>query len=131
MTASSFMNLARFAPVHGSAVPSRQEGHQSISVTVPLRAATAARSIIREKPGAHMLRHSTGFKLANDGIDTRALQALPWSSQYPEHNTLYGAGPGSFQRILARLILHVPRARVCVRVGRGKVRPAEIWSLSE
>ena len=27
------------------------------------------------KVHAHMLRHATGFKLANDGIDTRALQA--------------------------------------------------------
>ena len=27
------------------------------------------------KAHAHMLRHATGYKLANDGIDTRALQA--------------------------------------------------------
>ena len=27
------------------------------------------------KAHAHMLRHATGFKLANDGIDTRSLQA--------------------------------------------------------
>jgi site-specific recombinase XerD len=27
------------------------------------------------KAHAHMLRHANGFKLANDGIDTRALQA--------------------------------------------------------
>jgi site-specific recombinase XerD len=27
------------------------------------------------KAHAHMLRHACGFKLANDGIDTRALQA--------------------------------------------------------
>ena len=26
------------------------------------------------KAHAHMLRHSTGYKLANDGVDTRALQ---------------------------------------------------------
>jgi type 1 fimbriae regulatory protein FimB/type 1 fimbriae regulatory protein FimE len=37
------------------------------------RAAVAAKLGI--KAHAHMLRHSTGFKLANDGIDTRALQA--------------------------------------------------------
>ena len=24
--------------------------------------------------GAHMLRHATGFKLANQGVDTRSLQ---------------------------------------------------------
>jgi site-specific recombinase XerD len=27
------------------------------------------------KVHAHMLRHACGFKLANDGIDTRSLQA--------------------------------------------------------
>ena len=27
------------------------------------------------KAHAHMLRHAGGYKLANDGIDTRALQA--------------------------------------------------------
>jgi site-specific recombinase XerD len=37
------------------------------------RAAVAAKLGI--KAHAHMLRHSTGFKLANDGIDTKALQA--------------------------------------------------------
>jgi type 1 fimbriae regulatory protein FimB/type 1 fimbriae regulatory protein FimE len=37
------------------------------------RAAVVAKLGI--KAHAHMLRHATGFKLANDGIDTRALQA--------------------------------------------------------
>jgi integrase len=37
------------------------------------RAATVARLGI--KAHAHMLRHACGYKLANDGIDTRALQA--------------------------------------------------------
>ena len=37
------------------------------------RAAVVAKLGI--KVHAHMLRHATGFKLANDGIDTRALQA--------------------------------------------------------
>jgi integrase len=37
------------------------------------RAATAAGLEI--KAHAHMLRHACGYKLANDGIDTRALQA--------------------------------------------------------
>ena len=27
------------------------------------------------KAHSHMLRHACGFKLANDGVDTRALQA--------------------------------------------------------
>jgi integrase len=37
------------------------------------RAATAAKLAI--KAHAHMLRHACGYKLANDGHDTRALQA--------------------------------------------------------
>ena len=37
------------------------------------RAAAAARLGI--KAHAHMLRHACGYKLANDGIDTRSLQA--------------------------------------------------------
>jgi site-specific recombinase XerD len=37
------------------------------------RAAASARLGI--KAHAHMLRHACGFKLANDGHDTRALQA--------------------------------------------------------
>src|SRR5262245_2459934 len=37
------------------------------------RAAKAARMTIKVHP--HMLRHACGFKLANDGVDTRALQA--------------------------------------------------------
>jgi site-specific recombinase XerD len=30
---------------------------------------------LKLKAHAHMLRHACGFKLANDGVDTRALQA--------------------------------------------------------
>jgi site-specific recombinase XerD len=37
------------------------------------RAAEAAGLEIKAHP--HMLRHACGFKLANDGVDTRALQA--------------------------------------------------------
>jgi site-specific recombinase XerD len=37
------------------------------------RAAVAAGLTIKVHP--HMLRHACGFKLANDGVDTRALQA--------------------------------------------------------
>ena len=36
---------------------------------------TAVAAKLGIKAHAHMLRHGTGFKLANDGIDTRALQA--------------------------------------------------------
>jgi site-specific recombinase XerD len=37
------------------------------------RAADAA--VLKIKAHPHMLRHACGFKLANDGVDTRALQA--------------------------------------------------------
>ena len=37
------------------------------------RAAKAAGLTIKVHP--HMLRHACGFKLANDGVDTRAIQA--------------------------------------------------------
>jgi site-specific recombinase XerD len=37
------------------------------------RAAKAAKLTIAVHP--HMLRHACGFKLANDGVDTRSLQA--------------------------------------------------------
>jgi integrase len=36
------------------------------------------------KAHAHMLRHACGYKLANDGHDTRAIQA-----EHPEHDALY------------------------------------------
>jgi type 1 fimbriae regulatory protein FimB/type 1 fimbriae regulatory protein FimE len=35
----------------------------------------AAAANLGIKAHAHMLRHACGYKLANDGIDTRALQA--------------------------------------------------------
>ena len=38
----------------------------------------------------HMLRHACGFKLANDGHDTRALQHYP-AQEYPAHGPLYRA----------------------------------------
>ena len=38
-------------------------------------AAVAAAADLGIKGHAHMLRHARGYKLANDGIDTHALQA--------------------------------------------------------
>ena len=48
----------------------------------PMSAAAFRRMVTRLGPAAkmpfgihpHMLRHSTGFKLANQGVDTRSLQ---------------------------------------------------------
>ena len=43
----------------------------------------------------HMLRHACGYKLANDGVDTRTIQAqAPQSSEdHPKRRT-----PGYFSR---------------------------------
>jgi type 1 fimbriae regulatory protein FimE len=51
----------------------------------------------------HMLRHSTGYKLANDGHDTRSLAALPRASQSSIDGPLHGPGAGSVQGVLAGL----------------------------
>jgi Phage integrase family len=56
----------------------------------------AAAANLGIKAHAHMLRRACGYKLANDGIDTRALQA------YLGHR--YRAGPGSVQGLLAGLV---------------------------
>ena len=54
------------------------------------RVAEAARVEIKVHP--HMLRHACGFKLANDGVDTRALAGLPRPQEHPAHGALHGAG---------------------------------------
>jgi hypothetical protein len=51
-----------------------------------------------------MLRHACAFKLANDGVDTRSLQAYLGTSQYPEYDAIYAARAGSVQGFLAGLI---------------------------
>ena len=53
------------------------------------RAGNAAGFEIKVHP--HMLRHACGFKLANDGVDTRALQAYLGPQEYPAHGAIYGA----------------------------------------
>jgi type 1 fimbriae regulatory protein FimB/type 1 fimbriae regulatory protein FimE len=53
------------------------------------RAAETARLEIKAHP--HMLRHACGFKLANDGVDTRALQAyLGHKSMAPRRESQVG-----------------------------------------
>ena len=51
----------------------------------------------------HMLRHSTGFKLANDGQDTRAIQHLSGAQEYPAHRHLHPARLRPLQRLLEGL----------------------------
>ena len=51
----------------------------------------------------NMFRHACGYKLANDGRDTRAPSALPWPQEHSAHRSLYQAVAGSVPRFLARL----------------------------
>jgi hypothetical protein len=44
------------------------------------------------KAHAHMLRHTCGYKLANDGRDTLADRGLPRPPQHPEHDAVYCPG---------------------------------------
>jgi site-specific recombinase XerD len=53
----------------------------------------------------HMLRHATGYKLANDGQDTRAIQHYLGHRKHPAHHPLYRTRVGSVQGLLARLTL--------------------------
>ena len=60
------------------------------------------------KAHAHMLRHACGYKLANDGIDTRSLQAY-LGHRNIQNTTRYTAlGAGSVQRFLEGLIGPAP-----------------------
>lgn len=84
---------------HPSADWSRATGAVKFGLTAPgfsrmvERAASSARLGI--KAHAHMLRHACGYKLANDGIDTRSLQAVPGTPQHSEHHALHCARDGS------------------------------------
>ena len=52
----------------------------------------------------HMLRHACGFKLANDGVDTRSLQAYLGHKNI-QHTVRYTElAPDPLQELLARLI---------------------------
>ena len=60
------------------------------------RAAAVAK--LRIKAHAHMLRHACGYKLANDGVDTRALQAY-LGHRNIQNTTRYTAlAPDRFKR---------------------------------
>jgi integrase len=61
------------------------------------RAAETARLEIKAHP--HMLRHACGFKLANDGVDTRALQAYLGH----KNGALHGTRAYEVQGVLAGL----------------------------
>ena len=66
------------------------------------RAAATAKLGI--KAHAHMLRHACGFKLANDGVDTRSLQSY-LGHRNIQNTTRYTAlAPDRFQGLLAGLV---------------------------
>ena len=52
----------------------------------------------------HMLRHACGFKLLNQGVDTRSLQHLPRPQKYPAHRARHRAFAGQVPRLLEGLI---------------------------
>jgi hypothetical protein len=51
----------------------------------------------------HMLRHACGYKLANQGVDTRSLQHYPGPQEYPTYSPLYRAVAGTVQGFLEGL----------------------------
>jgi integrase len=88
----------------------------------PLSAAGYQRMVARAGVAAkftflvhsHMLRHACGFKLANDGHDTRAIQAYLGQPLDHVHSSLYGVDAQSVQELLeglnflpAPLLLHL------------------------
>ncbi len=73
----------------------------------------------------HMLRHACGYKLANDGHDTRA---IPWPSEYPAHCAIHGDLAGSVQRVLAGLVARLQNA--VISIGSSPAyRRAEVFRL--
>ncbi len=64
------------------------------------------------KAHAHMLRHACGYKLANDGHDTRALQAYLGHRNIQNTTRYYCAGAGSLQRFLEGLVALIATGKV-------------------
>jgi site-specific recombinase XerD len=52
---------------------------------------------------AHMLRHACGYKLANDGHDTRAIQAYLGHRNIQNTTALHRLGAAAVQGIFSRL----------------------------
>ena len=51
----------------------------------------------------HMLRHACGFKLANDGVDTRTIQAYLGHKSIQHTGALHRAGTNSVQKLIPGL----------------------------
>ena len=56
----------------------------------------------------HMLRHACGFKLANDGHDTRALQHYLGHKKHPAHRSVHRHGTRPLQGLLEGLMMTGP-----------------------
>ena len=82
------------------------------------RAAVVAKLGI--KAHAHMLRHACGFKLANDGIDTRSLQAYLGHSNIQNRARYTALASGRFKNFLAGLT-HVRLAALILCETRNPV----------
>jgi integrase len=86
----------------------------------PMTAATFRKLVARAGDAAklgmpihpHMLRHSTGFKLAKRRPGHPRHPALPRSQEHPAHGPLHPACHGSLQRLLERLKQSLGRPRI-------------------
>ena len=73
----------------------------------------------------HMLRHACGFKLANDGVDTRTIQAYLGHKSI-QHGALHRAGTDSVQKLIRRLT--APAASFEATVGGSAARGSSNFS---
>jgi len=72
----------------------------------PMTEATVRKMVARAEQGArigfpihpHMLRHATGFYLANNGVDTRTIQAY-LGHRNIMHSALHQLAPGRFRAL--------------------------------
>ena len=78
-------------------VPFSKRGFQAMVE----RAAKAAGFEMKIHP--HMLGHACGFKLANEGVDTRTIQAYLGHRSNPAYRSLYRAGADPLQIPIPRL----------------------------
>jgi integrase len=71
----------------------------------------------------HMLRHACGYKLANDGHDTRALQHYLGHKEHPAYRPIHRAFTRQVPRLLARLAGTVRRISNALDVRAADATP--------
>ena len=74
----------------------------------------------------HMLRHACGFKLANDGVDTRTIPGLSRPQVDPAYGALHRAGTDSVQKLIPGLT--APAASFEATVGGSAARGSSNFS---